>query len=95
MKFVKQDVINEIAKMYKIPKYQVAQNMEMLFEGLVGVVSKMSPNDTLKISGFLHIDVRELNERMGKHPKTKEPILKPKKKFVRAKLGKRFTEVIK
>lgn len=95
MNYIKQDLINEIAKTNHINKYEANEYVEMVFGGLVNIASRMKPKDSLKLSGLLHIEVIELNERMGTHPRTKEPITKPKKKFIRAKLGSRFVQVVK
>lgn len=94
MNYIKQDLINEIAKSNHITKYEASEYVEMVFGGLVNIASRMKPKDSFKLSGLLHIEVIELNERKGTHPRTKEPITKPKKKFIRAKLGSRFIQVV-
>lgn len=95
MKYTKVDLINEVAKANKISKGQAHEMIEMVMEGLVNVVSNMELNDSFKLSGFIHIDIRELKERGGTHPMTRLPIVKPSKRFPKAKLGIKFTKAVK
>lgn len=95
MNYIKQDLIEEIAIANNITRIQASIYVETVLEGLVKVVSKMKPNDNFKLGGYLHINVKELGERGGVHPLTQAPIIKPKKKVVRAKLGTKFTEALK
>lgn len=92
MKYIKQDLINEVAKANKITKIEASKNIEQVLDGLVSIVRKMEPDDTFILVGYLNILMKELGERNGTHPKTHAPIVKPKSKVVRIRPGSEFLE---
>ena len=96
MKLTKADLVNTIATNNNMSKKDAREYVNIVLNGLVDLASGLqTEEDSLDLVGYLSITVRELGERRGTHPVTHLPLVKPSRKFYKAKLGSFFTSNLK
>lgn len=94
MTYKKIDLIEQIAKNEEITKAEAEKAVNRTFEGIQALVATMDVKDTLQLVGLITLKVAERKDRVGSHPKTKEPITIKGKKYLSAKMGKVFQDIV-
>lgn len=82
------DLIQKVAKQTGISK----KDTKEVLDGLDTVIlAEIGAGEEIKMTSFMTIGAKEMNERQGRNPKTGEAITIP----ARAKVYARFTKAIK
>ncbi len=71
MAMTKADIVEEVVKKIGFPKSQAADIVETVFETMKETLER---GEKLKISGFGNFTPRDKKTRMGRNPKTGEPM---------------------
>lgn len=94
MNYKKIDLIEQIAKKEEITKAEAEKAINRTFEGIADLVETMSVGDTLQLVGLITLKVAQRKDRLGSHPKTKETIEIKGKKYLGAKMGKVYQDIV-
>lgn len=73
------------------PKYKAKIFLEE-FENLM--VDYIADGETIKLQGFLHIELKECKAHAGINPKTKEPVWIPACNKIKFRLGKWLIDAV-
>lgn len=92
--FRKADLVEAMASTQGISKTEAEKAVARTFDGLKTIASKMELGDSLQLVGLITLEVSERKERVGSHPKTKEKIVIPGKKYLKAKMGKVYQDIV-
>jgi len=71
MAMTKADIVEEVVKKIGFPKSQAADIVETVFETMKETLER---GEKLKVSGFGNFTPRDKKTRMGRNPKTGEPM---------------------
>jgi len=83
----KADIANEICEQIGIPG---KESMEILEKFLALIKETLQKGETVKLAGFGNFFVRQKNARMGRNPKTGEPVEIAPRRVVRFKPSQEF-----
>ena len=81
----------DLAERTGFPKYKAKIFLEE-FENLM--VDYIAEGETIKLQGFLHIELKERQAHAGVNPKTKEPVWIPACNKLKFRLGKWLIDAV-
>lgn len=87
----KQDIVDRLHEKIGFTKKEASELIDSIFNSIKGALAE---NQTVKISNFGNFTVREKNSRMGRNPKTGEPIEISARTVVNFKPSQKLKETI-
>lgn len=87
----KAELVEEVARNVELPKKHAEDIVSTVFES---IVSSLQRGDKVELRGFGSFRIRERSERMGRNPKTGEPVPVPAKRIPYFKPGKQLRELL-
>ncbi len=87
----KMELIKLIAEKMGITQKESAEAVNLILESMADTLSK---GESIKIKGFGVFNVKQMEEKIARNPKTGEKVKVPPKKVVRFKPGKELKEMV-
>lgn len=87
----KSELVDSIAKKSGLTKVQSADALNAF---IASIEEAMANNDTVSLVGFGTFSIKERQARMGRNPKTKEPMEIPASKVPSFKAGKNLKDAV-
>jgi nucleoid DNA-binding protein len=88
----RKEFIDGMAEKFEISKKQATLEMKHVLDHLVDCVSE---GNDVNITGYLKVKIKEIQERMGRNPKTGEEVLIPTHNQVRVSVGQKLKQAVK
>ena len=88
---IKQDIVDNVANATGLTKVEVEA---VLNESFNEIIRALSNNEKIELRGFGTFTTKLRNARIGRNPKTGEPVAIPKKQMTFFKMGKSMKERI-
>ena len=87
----KNELVRELAEDYEIPRRQIAELVEALFEKITDV---LKTGDKVQLTPFGQFRIRDRAARMGRNPATGEPIKIAAKRVLKFTPGRTLKEAV-
>ena len=88
----RKEFIDGMAEKYEISKKQATIELKHVLDYLVDCVSA---GEDVNITGYLKVKIKEVQERMGRNPKTGEGVMIPTHNQVRVSVGQKLKQAVK
>jgi nucleoid DNA-binding protein len=88
----RKEFVNGMHEKYNISKKQANIELMHVLEYMVDVIES---GQNIEITGYLKVRLKEVQERMGRNPKTGEEVFIPTHNQVRVSVGKKLKEAVK
>jgi nucleoid DNA-binding protein len=88
----RKEFIDGMAEKFEISKKQATVELKHVLDHLVDCVAE---GDDVNITGYLKVKIKEVQERMGRNPKTGEDVMIPTHNQVRVSVGQKLKQAVK
>lgn len=88
----RKEFVNLMAGTYGISKKQASEELKHVLDSMVDCVAS---GVDVAITGYLKVRVKEVSERIGHNPQTREKVLIPAHNQVRVSVGQKLKQAVK
>jgi DNA-binding protein HU-beta len=87
----KSELVRELAEDFEIPRKQVTEMVEALFDKITGI---LKAGDKVQLTPFGQFKIRDRAARIGRNPQTGEPVNIPAKRVLKFIPGRPLKEAV-
>lgn len=91
----KTEFVAKMASDHGISKKQAGEEFSRMMDTLTSAVSETPSGETINLTGYLKLTVKDTEAREGRNPSTGETIQIEASRQVRASVGSRLKEAVK